>query len=371
MELGSLRSRLHRRAALACLAAPWLPGASASESKGAVIDSEWRRYPDPATEFEVLRLTNPDFESRLAADPLRVVSRKGDLVVYASRRGGAWQAYAMELKKGTSRQLTAAADLDPTSVGLFADDRAVHFIDAGTVKSVQLSSLRETELAPRRDPFRITSAVPSPDITLLFYAESNASTTSLRRVRLARPGAAEPVLDLDGAVSTLLPNPRRATLAWVSASTLWVARYDGGGRRRIQTPPGQVVAAEWSPDGNSLIYLLAPAEPAQLATLHEQNLDSLADKPIAKTSQFACFTANLNASVFLGASRSKASPHVLLLLRSTRRELTLAEHRASDPSRVSPQFSPTSQRVFFESDRHGNWALYSVVVDRLIEKTET
>ena len=94
------------------------------------------------------------------------------------------------------------------------------------------------------------------------------------------------------------------------------------------------------------------------------------DKPIADTSQFVTFGRNADASVFVGASGSKASPHVLLLVRAVRRELTLAEHRASDPSMVAPVFAPNSRRIFFNSDRHGKPAIYSMQVDKLVEETE-
>jgi oligogalacturonide lyase len=83
------------------------------------------------------------------------------------------------------------------------------------------------------------------------------------------------------------------------------------------------------------------------------------------------FGANADSSVFVGASGSKASPYLLLLVRSVRRELTLCEHRASDPRLVSPQFSPNSQRVFFQSDRHGKMAIYSMRVEKLVEETES
>ncbi len=73
----------------------------------------------------------------------------------------------------------------------------------------------------------------------------------------------------------------------------------------------------------------------------------------------------------MGASGSKASPHLLLLLRVTRRELTLAEHRATDPTRVAPIFSPSSQRVFFQSDRHGKPAIYTMSVEKFVAETET
>ena len=74
--------------------------------------------------------------------------------------------------------------------------------------------------------------------------------------------------------------------------------------------------------------------------------------------------------MFVGASGSKASPYVLLLVRAVQRELTLCEHRASDPAIVSPIFSPNSQNVFFSSDQHGKPAIYRIAVDKLVEATE-
>jgi oligogalacturonide lyase len=36
---------------------------------------------------------------------------------------------------------------------------------------------------------------------------------------------------------------------------------------------------------------------------------------------------------------------------------------------VAPIFSPSSQRVFFQSDRHGKPAIYSMSVEKLVEQT--
>jgi oligogalacturonide lyase len=126
----------------------------------------------------------------------------------------------------------------------------------------------------------------------------------------------------------------------------------------------------WSPDGRSVYYLLLPNEPRVLNNLRELVPDTNTDRMIAPTSQFAAFASNGDGSVFVGASGSKASPHVLLLLRVTRREFTLCEHRASDPSATAPLFSPGSQSILFQSDKHGRPAIYSMRVEKLVEKTE-
>jgi oligogalacturonide lyase len=72
----------------------------------------------------------------------------------------------------------------------------------------------------------------------------------------------------------------------------------------------------------------------------------------------------------VGASRNAASPTILILLRGTRRELTLCEHKASHPETVAPVFAPDSQRIYFQSDRDGKPAIYCVHVEKLVEKTE-
>src|SRR5262249_1036451 len=108
----------------------------------------------------------------------------------------------------------------------------------------------------------------------------------------------------------------------------------------------------------------------ELITLRENSPEEGTDRLLAKTSQFISVSPNSDASVFTGASRSRASAYVLILLRVVRRELTLCEHRASDASMVHPAFSPDSQNVLFVSDRHGKPAIYMIRVNRFVEQTE-
>ena len=93
------------------------------------------------------------------------------------------------------------------------------------------------------------------------------------------------------------------------------------------------------------------------------------ERCISSTSQFASFAANSNDTVFVGASRSKAQPNIVLLLRSPQRELTLCEHHTSKADEARPSFSPDSRRVYFQSDREGKAAIYSVNVENLVEAT--
>src|ERR1700680_4370761 len=68
------------------------------------------RYPDPATEFMVYRLTDPAHTSRLPAYYGRTVSRRGDFLLYTSNISGRFEAFRMDLKSGQSQQLKDAED---------------------------------------------------------------------------------------------------------------------------------------------------------------------------------------------------------------------------------------------------------------------
>ena len=132
-----------------------------------------------------------------------------------------------------------------------------------------------------------------------------------------------------------------------------------------------MLAAAWNPDGRTLLYLLDPLTEGKANQLRELNPDTGEDTLLASTSQFASFSQNRDSSVLVGASRSKAQPFVLLLVRSVRRELTICEHRANDAASVRPRFTPDSQRIYFQSDREGKPVLYGMAVDKLVEKTES
>ena len=68
-------------------------------SKGNAFPSEWRRYPDPTTELEVFRLTDPEHSSTLPAYYNRAIARSSGFLLYSSDRGGSPQAFRMDLKR--------------------------------------------------------------------------------------------------------------------------------------------------------------------------------------------------------------------------------------------------------------------------------
>jgi oligogalacturonide lyase len=203
---------------------------------------------------------------------------------------------------------------------------------------------------------------------VIFFSQRQTSGKS-QIVRSTRLKTA-PFLDVEGDVDMLQVRPRRAQLLYRSSGAYWLLNTDGTNlKKQLRLEPGQTGELIWSPSGRTLLYLHIPDDPKQLITLREHTPDDGTDKEVARTSQFEAFGPNTDTSVFAGSSRSKASAYVLILLRVTKRELTLCEHRASDPSMVAPIFSPDSQYIHFVSDRHGKSALYRIKVDKFVETT--
>ena len=75
--------------------------------------------------------------------------------------------------------------------------------------------------------------------------------------------------------------------------------------------------------------------------------------------------------MFVGASRNAASPDRAAPAAHHAAELTLCEHKASQPETQRPMFSPDAQRIYFQSDRDGKPAIYCVHVESLVEKTRS
>ena len=324
---------------------------------GAVFPSELRRYPDPSTELEVIRLTDPAHASIL---PRHGLSRRGNFLVYATDRGGTMQACRMDLKSGESRQITDANALQPETLHLLPDDRGFLYCDAERLLlSAFNGHVREIAAMPGRQG---TLSISEDSQYCAFTAEGRAHLVSLG----ARPQVT-PLTDKDAEPTLALIRPRRTQVLYFRADgSSWLVNFDGQGKRPLKmdalaSPSASNV--EWTPLGRTFAYL-------NRSQLREHTPDENADRILGNTSQFAGFGTNGDGSVFVGASGSKASPYVLLLLRVTRREFTLCEHRASDAASVSPVFTPNSQSILFQSDRHGKTAIYRMRVEKLVESTD-
>jgi oligogalacturonide lyase len=363
MEIRSRRGFLILLPAAVCAAAT-------SSGKGRTVPAAIERYTDPSTDFPLARLTDPSSTSLLPAHFSRAVAHRGNFLLYASDSSERMEAYRMDLKTGQARQLTESTKLDPPSLTLLADERSFCYLDDNRLFLANVGSMASRQVYRVPEGFETSGGIGvTADGLYTALVERQNAHFRLRLIHMA-DGMASTLAEADEEMADPIPRPRRASVLYRRGNGVWLANFDAQQNYRLRLADGEATGATWSPDGRGVLYLNFPPDPHRLHNLREFTPDTNQDQAIADTSQFVCFERNSDASVFVGASGSKASPHVLLLVRAVRRELTLCEHRASDPRMVEPVFAPSSQRIFFTSDQHGKPAIYTMAVDRLVSETE-
>jgi oligogalacturonide lyase len=324
------------------------------------------RFADPTTETFVVRLTSLKSSNFLPVPANRFVSLRERYLLFSSDRNGPLCPFQVDLRAGTVRQLATAVNLSPDSLCLDPKERWLYFLDGGHLKRIEIGKKES-----KKPPETVTD-----DVTSFSIAQSGV-------IFLVRSSGLLQRLDNDGpttlanaasqAGQTCVAQPRglgclfeRVVLS--SGRELWYTSGTPEAGKPVLLAKGSVSNPCWSPDGQSLLFLRdVLTAGATLAEIHQVGLDGTGERCVASTSQFASFSLNFDGSVFVGASRSKAQPNVVLLLRSAKRELTLCQHHSSRPFAVSPVFSPDARRVYFQSDEEGKPAIYSVNVELLVE----
>ena len=348
-----------------------LLSASAAVRTGTVFPPEVVVYSDAATEFPVTRLTSPAHASHLPKNGSRIVSSKGNYLVFTSDRTGTLQACALDLKSGRSRLLTQAAQLAPDTLTLSSDERDIVYFDDGELIQTRIGNQRQRSLFSIPDGWnRGEGLAISQDGGHAVFVERSESRWRIRLLDLKKQKASV-VAEESERLHDPIPRPGRQSLLYRKGDReLWTIGYDGKRRRKLPVAAGTPGPARWSRDGVSLFYLSFPPQRTELNALRVHYADNGHDRLVAKTTQFVAFGTNADASVFVGASGGRASPHIILLLRAAGRELTLCEHLSSKPSAASPVFAPNSRQIFFESDRDGKPAIYTMMVDKLVKSVK-
>ena len=353
----------------AAAAASFLTSPAAHAANLSKVPSQKEIFIDPATEYQVTRWTEDAAESHLPTDPNRALSDGDSTLLYASNRGGTWQPYVLNLKRGESVQTGVATELQPRSLALLRDGKDVIFLDGDSLVRNEIRRGRTREIYRSADGWRATgNLILAHDDRSAAVVERKDSTT---RIVFVDPGSgrAKPVLQADGGELLPLGFHQRYGLLLLDSRQKPSLVGASGAPPLPRFPEGEVLKARWDSTGRILMYLIHTKGEREHYQLMEYDLDAGEHRLIANTSKFATFSANSDASVFVGASSSIAQPLLLLLLRVTRREFSLMEHHSSIPAAVNPFFSHDSQTLFFESDRLGKSCVFSVNIKGLVEKT--
>ena len=333
------------------------------KSQAVPTGSEFARFADPTTETIIVRLTSPAHANILPATTNRFISLKPRVLFCSSDRAGKMSPFQIDLRSGVIRQLAETNALDPSSLTLDAQGRSLYFLDGGALSEITLTGRRELKHAN----------VLASNITS-FGIESRTEIFGIRGRQLLKVQGDGSTLLAENAEGPCLVRPggRGCLFCRTLSSDEQEFRYAPANTGSVPTllARGRVSGPCWSNDGESIMFLRdVPKNDVFLSEVHEVKPEEGKERCVSKTSQFAAFAPNEDDSVFVGASRSRAQPNVIILLRSTQRELTLCEHHASHPAQVRPAFSADSRRVYFQSDREGKSAIYSVNVEQLVEPT--
>jgi oligogalacturonide lyase len=325
---------------------------------------EFVRFSDPATEAPVVRLTSPAYNNVLPASQNRFVFLKPRVLYCSSdRAGGRMAPFQVDLRTGAIRQVAESASLDATSLSVDAAGRSLYFLDGGALREVPVTG----RLNGRRPD------VLADGVSTFGMGVSRSELFAIRSGRLERIAGSERVTLAEEASEPCVVRPggRGCLFGRRTAEDQAEFWYASSGKPLL-VAKGRITNPYWSVDGESLLFLreVPYRDNIYLAELREVIPGETMERGVAQTSQFATFAANGNDSMFVGASKSRAQPNVVLLLRTPHRELTLCEHRASRPADVRPAFSPDSRRVYFQTDREGKLAIYSVNVETLVEPTQ-
>lgn len=346
-----------------------------SKAATRAFPSELKKLTDPSTEFPIIRLSNPQNNANLPTSASRFISRKGNFMLHSSdRSGGKTAIFKLDIKSGENTIVAEGEAIEPRFAALTPDDRGCCYADGETLAVIPLAGGKARELYRSPEGWHRSGlpAFTEDGIAGLWPElkgpDQKGPTYRVRFVSSMKPGATT-VLESPEPIGELAPRPRRAGFMYRRGKELWLASFDAQQNYKLKITGSVFSSAQWTIDGRSILYLNRP-DPPGLSEIREFTPDTNEDKLVAKTSQFAMFGRNADATVFVGASGSKASPYVFLLVRAVKRELVIAEHKATDPTTVMPVFSPNSQRVFFETDREGHGCLYSMTVDKLVEETE-
>jgi len=321
---------------------------------------EFLSYLDPATENIVVRLTDPGYTSRSPAPQNRHVSSRSPVMLFSSDRHGLMAPFTLDLKTAALKQLADPTELKTDTLLLETADRSCLFLDGQTLSRVSLDRGKPKTLAEEVEGFH--SQGPRDEIVVL------------RKGKLERIGDVGSSVLAEGAGSRGLINPAGNACCFTreqsdSQCSLHIVPMGGG--QAVEAARGAIACPTWSPDSQTVLFLRETnAGDSPVTELWEAPVDGSGARFVSRTSRFATFSPNGNGSVFVGASRSLAQPHVVLALRTVHREMTLCEHKSSRPELVRPVFSPNSQRVYFQSDRHGKPALYTLSVAQLVEPTQ-
>ena len=167
-----------------------------------------------------------------------------------------------------------------------------------------------------------SAAFPGTNGRIVFVSDRDAPGANGREIYTANADGSDPKRLTENSVADLDPAywPDGSRIAFTRANDIWVMNADGSAQTAVTGPEGPDSQPAWSPDGSRIVYV------------------SNQNTPGGFTTGFELFITDANGS-------------------GTPRRLTDTPNNVSSRA---PAWSPTGDRIAYESNADGTYEIYSI-----------
>lgn len=373
----------------------WAPTVWAS--KGDRYASERVVFRAPESGLEVEQLTTDAADDAVLYFTGESIQADGGGLVFASKRGGRWNLYLMNLQDYTFIQLTDGRSISATGAVLAPSTGDVFYKDGRFIKAVNLRTLGERDVVALPDGYAPGSAMSvSRDGKTLAFSLTENITVQTKTDKLysdmderfeKRPWSSVFIGQTDGSgwheiarqkkwISHVIIGPLGNVVLYchegrwnLVEQRLWLIDPDDRHNRALrpeETPELQIGHEYWYPDGLRVGYHGSyPNKGGSFVGVANSQTGAFSEYRTASGN--AHTQANAQGTLFVGDGSEK-EPFLKLyrLQNEALQERILWRHGGSFARQEwhpHPRFAPDGRSVLFTSSRDGNGNIYRIWVE--------
>lgn len=374
-----------------------------------------RRFADPDTGRELLRLTGLESHCHHCYFYHQPFTPESDRLVYVSNRTGRRNLFMLDPTSGESQQLTDCSRLVDFHYTVSPDGGSILYVEDSQLRRLDLKTLRSRTLYVQTYPWNRRGIYPgfSDDLTQALLCQIHADDIvpageggwdSFPTQFEAKPRCRLLLVDLQSGAETVVleervwlghpqirPGDHRTLLychegPWDRVDCrMWLIDSDGANKRPVgywEPHPGagagiRVGHEYFTPDGRYIAFACFPREHGREGTLRMRDVESLEEHNLGRYSNYNHFMSSPDGRWIVGDEcRGENQSRIWLYDVDTQRETPLCRHDSSCQPRRNrdtggfstqdahphPLFAPDGDRVIFSSDMatgpEGNGSIY-------------
>jgi oligogalacturonide lyase len=350
-------------------------------SIGKIYPAEWKRFTSPESGLEVIQLTSDKNLSCGLYFYNSCFNLKDSIVVFASKRTGSMNLFAVDLRNGAIRQLTDGEKIRARGATYSARRNEVFFGDDRVVKALDVSTLKERVLYNIPKGYNIAASLSvSADGSIVAFAvvkkpkaEDVGQKYSSAIIMInTLTGYSHEVTREESYISHVIVNPVDTAKilychegAWDTvAQRMWFVYSDDSGKcmlRPEEDPALRVGHEYWFKDGKHVGYQIGKQDKRKYIGILDIASKQYKEYPYADDKHTEC---NSNGTMFVGDGMPK-NPDISIytIEKDKLQQKVLFRHNSTytdEEQHPHPQFSPDDKSVFFTTDRDGQSNIYII-----------